>query len=1384
MARINPKLNLNKTPQNVEDSSLVFAKNIKLNKELSICPDSAVKGIKHWVGEDDENPGLVGKIVGVNNKIYFFTSNEEDSIFEYDELTEEVNRVNCSWTYNGGEITGCVTVNNTGEQILTVAEYNTQADVPIKHINLSKCSDTDDESIYTQHPNIPITNLLLSGYYTCNIPNGVYQFFIRYKIRDEFYTNWFPASKLLFAGNTNTLDTIQGKLKYTNINRDAEESFVLNPEHLFEEYNDIYKEFQIGFIINTDNGTFARSWKSFSFSTKEIYFDYKEIEEINIDDLIKTTYELFNVKNVVNYKNKLYISNYNETNFNVHIEDSDKIEIKTKKVTLDDQSVSPQINGGVLVKSNDNNNYYDFISIITESTSIGKKIYANDEYCKVLTSRLSEDPCSGTGYTQKSLSSITKVAVPEYLLNSYKIEKGDVLCIYTDINNTPYKIFADKDVRPTSQDFSPLSIFTVHTSNENEIINAVISAIKNSYVVLGIYDNNNDQDDPNNFKKFYINTKDYGNSAWSGNIVEEFYIYYSINRKSNRRYYQGSGYTGWVWDVTKYLYLVKVICNLKDGIVTFDYNTNYPHKYNTNTLLFKTKYDFYVNYVKQNGVITNGQYVDTKYLTSSRLTDDFDRKSVIYPYFDKITKPEDYVACFFSMKKANTIVCELFNVNSKEISEENYVYRADCLELDSLLYNLNNNITIITDKGLVVTRTAKYHPSGDTSTLNNFGTAGFVEWTYSAAYEDTVNYYIVSELNDTDSLNNLIKVTPFIKLTNEADTSYDNYLNLNLLGYICDVSKINREGETIDNVNIPGADDYYVSGTDVFTKNINNVSRCIELNEYKEFAYTRLGKPNIRIKSSFNLNFLSLTQLITPQIRTYKDNNDEQKQQIFSGVNSLISSSIYTLENMYKTIDLKRYSTIDDNKLYIFNNTVRSSNIDVDEVYRDIYKFEAEDYYNVPTNRGIIVNLFSIINKIYVHCEHALFVFTDTNMMKVGENLYTSNNTEVALQQSSPFEIGIQEIFDSEYGYAGLQNKKHSLITFNSYIFYDKLAKTIYAYSGDSVPTAISDGIDKILKWFEPDDIMFAADNTNNRFFINLRKEINNEIKNICLSFNFTSKSFVSIHDIDFDESFNSRINTYFQKNNQGENNNEVNVYKIDNDNINDYSFLKKISILQLADVDDIFANSINEVANSIDVICNLQYETVKNLNWINWICREVNNYNVNPTITVAEEDGKLYSGHYIRIYSDETYSPLIPLTNNENEPLRSNDVPLMAGERAYNPQANTYPRYNCGVWSMNNFRDIRNYTDIYLKYKASLQTKVEKLYPDYEIGHQVYNGVDYFTKTKNGITTKVNNPQNYSDSDNKSLLYGKYFVVRFIFKDKNFKLENIKFNMGNYEKS
>ena len=50
MARIVPKLNLNKTPQLVENNSLVFAKNIRLLKDGTIGPDTSLEEIETVTG--------------------------------------------------------------------------------------------------------------------------------------------------------------------------------------------------------------------------------------------------------------------------------------------------------------------------------------------------------------------------------------------------------------------------------------------------------------------------------------------------------------------------------------------------------------------------------------------------------------------------------------------------------------------------------------------------------------------------------------------------------------------------------------------------------------------------------------------------------------------------------------------------------------------------------------------------------------------------------------------------------------------------------------------------------------------------------------------------------------------------------------------------------------------------------------------------------------------------------------------------------------------------------------------------------------------------------------------------------------------------------------
>ena len=337
MSRIVSKLNLNKTPQLVENNSLIMAKNIRLLEDGSIGPDTSLQDIQ--ANNFNITVDYVGQIVGLNNKVYIFkesgavlynstvssliknnypnesfVQDEKDiskatfsvdkdnivlrndklfedivisqkavpnphnrvRIYEYDEITGIINLVRCAWTYHGGKINGCVSVNNTGEEILTICEYDVPNNylIPIKHINLSNCSLQDNESIYTQAPNIPITNLLFTGTYSETIPNGVYQFFIRYEIRDDFYTNWFPCSTELSTGVRKVVDTIQGSIRYADLRMDSDVSFVFGVNHLYKQYTKNYKSFQIGFILSHDNGVFARSWKSFPMNKQEIYFDY------------------------------------------------------------------------------------------------------------------------------------------------------------------------------------------------------------------------------------------------------------------------------------------------------------------------------------------------------------------------------------------------------------------------------------------------------------------------------------------------------------------------------------------------------------------------------------------------------------------------------------------------------------------------------------------------------------------------------------------------------------------------------------------------------------------------------------------------------------------------------------------------------------------------------------------------------------------------------------------------------------------------------------------------------------------------------------------------------------------------------------------------------
>lgn len=1291
MGRIINKLNLNKTPQNVEDNSLVFAKNIRLLSDGSIGADNSI--IPTQISSTGE---LLGNIVGINNKIYLFvkTENDDCNILEYNELNKETKIINCAWTYSGGQITGCLTSNNANSTILVVCEYDAPVDVPIKYINLSTCRADDDESIYTQTPKIPITNLLLVDKYICPIPNGVYQFFIRYKIAEDFYTNWFPCSKECFAGTHKTTRTIQGHLNYIDTKIDSNESFVFNVEHLFE--TTIYDKFQIGFIVNNGTGTFARSWKEFDINTDKIYFDYNQndIQEINIDELNNITYELFNIKNIAYFKNKLYIANYKETDFNPDLQTiasqinvelvSERIYEKDRVTTYDGKNLTKNTLDGLTYYSKlDNNPFYYYFK---------DKKYTNfQENKRELYTNLEEDYIIATNDPIRRPISTNNHYHKGYVLYELSLVDKDNITHSITSQNLSYK---DKTYDPTSG---------LHSCSQEDIVDSILSQIASNIIGVTL-----------DCKYWiYSYTDDDGNVTYIPIKNINFVISWSTKIRTYEKRESVSVITPENEGVIitahvvsrKNTYSYNIDLNLNETYLDLSADGTPFKEYNT--LIPFTKYNFYIHYVKDNGIFTNGYFI------KSASFDNNAENKVIFPTFNNIIIPENYSAYFISIDKSFNIV-ELFNIttssSTKGVTFLNVT--ANCIEADALLYPLNDNIRIFSvgDDNIKYYYYGKYYDSGNNDDLNEFANCGIVKFTIPSTHKDN-KFYI--EINNFENIieKQLLKLTPYSK-----NSYYKDFINLNSPGYFCEIRKLNN---TI-------CKDIFISGNDIFNKTITEDNiELIEETGIVDYGFSELE----HIHSNFNLNYLSLSDNIINQIRIWKDNTGEQHQQFIKAVNSITSSYILQLESMYKDYYRKYYNEYKSDSTVQFDNTIRSSEINIDEVKRYIYKFHPTAYYNVPTDRGIIINMFKLGDYLYVHNEHTLYVF-------VGFNSLNTENGQVSLQESDVFYTGIRELFDDKNGYAGLQSKRHSLLTSTNYIFYDSLSKVIYFYnaagggitiknnqvnSSSSLPIPISFVIQKIIDKFDPTDVIFANDDKNNRVFVNLK---NNTNDNVCLSYSYLTNSFISIHDFDFNESFDSRNNLYFVKHNLIDEERFDKLFVLDYNTIGYYNEIFKKSYLLLNDVDNYSKDG--KFASSIDVITNVAYEKIKNLEYINWICSKIKDY-IGDKICLAEEDNEIYPANYVRIYTDQTYTDLIQLVDDDGNVLEQNKQSLTSSNSF------KYPRYNCGVWSLNYFRDIKN--------------------------------------------------SPFDVSDNQSLIYGKYIVARFIFINTNFKLENINFKLSNYEK-
>lgn len=1343
------------------------------------------------------------KIVGIianSNEFYMFINgtykklyidpttnaesyNEEtcDFIICYDEKKDKFYPCNCNWSWSGGTIDGCIINNLRGEKIINIGETNATSLVPLKCINLSTSSIYDNERIYTQTPNIPITNLNFISFFNYIIPNGVYQFFVRYKIRDNFYTDWFPASKELFIGNNNIENTSFGTVKYVNTHRDSDSSFTLDVKHLFKNVakESKYESFQVGFILSHDDAIVARAWKHFNFDVTTINFDYnaKDAYEIEVTDLLKNAYQLYDVGNIVSFKNKLYISNYKETDFN---EDYQSLANDVAIDIIDEPATDGYsgyrcehrtINGAEVIAGliiDDNNKAFSgqngIIDALLNTSNNGNTISVKEAINDALTNNYhSNINCGSKLYDIQISGSQT----------SLETAKKDFLALYDDGYNTEFSFKTEIDSVRINGDYIK---FDFSDYNPEDLLNLILSTIYNKERFLTkqcTFINNKGNEDYKVTIEILRTCQykhKYKQPSGGSSIVPD--VEYDDSNKGDlirpNKVKSRASNDSWIIDDRETPYIQTITFELSADVTKY-HDSDSSFLTNYTTLIPYQKYKFYIHYVKQNGEISNGYFCNGANAGIKEVPFKSSVNSIIYPVFKNIKLPKGYVACFFSIIHIENIVATVFNIKPNDINVE-----SSCIDINAGLLGGSDNIIIkqgINDNTVKTTK-GKYYYSSDSSNVKYFGADGVITFNKDSGITGggdlgkgnnvayIVNKYTLSETDDIQ----LVKCTPFIDpktLSKDSNNInfYDSYSNMNLLGFICVINPLDRAR----------TEEYYTDGASVFLKkdrgntgtNGNYWFELLELRKYLNDAanekekLTSLEIINTNSKyvySNYNLNYLGLNEDPVEVYKSYYNGTSDQVTKnaqpagsmVLKLFKSLIMSTTYMLPSMYKTYTRKTYSAYNPNEVTKFDNTVRSSELVGDEEYINIFKFEPNDYYNIPTNRGLIVNLVSVGDVILVHTEDSIFKFS-------GSNTLQSSNGDVQTTENNVFNTGVSEVFGSDFGFAGLQYKDDHIMTENGYIFFDRDSRVIYMYSGQGQIVKISDSIEKLFRYKNIESVRFANDYYNNRFFISIlfyedNITIENEVEIIkrkyypvTLSFNISEqiKAFVSLHDFYYSYAFNTKTKCYFladtsdictiSKKYKGcytkleLSSDNLYIQKKDSISIDLYNGDTPILIPQKYDI--------NSYYSIVDIINNMNYEDVKTLNAISWcgtkIESEFSNIDLNDekTLNMVEEVNDSIPCKYLRIYSDTCMTPLCDCTKRSNDKspniLEYNQYPFYK-----------YPFYNQGVWNFNYFRNILNSKDNKTRYSG----------------------------------------------DNNSLIEGKYFVVRFVF-DSDFKLETLSLN-------
>lgn len=1271
-------LSLNKHPKTVPNLSLVNAENIKIsndgtsiiNEEEIILNDELHQGIINVSGGYTKY--TIRGVIPCNNELILFIHAVHPSptfvdIYRYNENTTQENKVKLMYKnlpYYGGEIKGTFTYSAENSLIIAFSEYNATKNVPLRTLNLG---NFEDESILSDInlsedklslvPKVKIPTILDYNYLVGSAYKGWYYCFIRYKINEHNYTQWYNFGCPIYLDNL-IVKNLYKEHYFTKeqlIHRNN--SYIYGFSDAFSDKSDIcnktfkiicnnldidYSHYQIGFICSTKS--YNKSWRTsdIDINIDSYVLNANNLIEESILELTTKYHNYFDVKNLINYNNKLYISNYKEVEYydvNELIAYSRKIKLNGKFTAMDDTFVDsikdlPDLNkfnfdnrckNTTLIPDGIYNFYIHFIDKYGNETKGFKLDYYKYDYIYQISQNnitdedIVTDGIDRYGIIEKFSENPDDVTSQNYyypmpfdmtLKELKELFGKDAIICYKDFYNgvllSPIEISSDT--------FKNL-VLSFYENKCNDLFNEKYEHLYISQIF-------------NNAKFTGINTFKFGITANSnGELLYRVpkdvtytnipsYNRYTIEIENDNEEIP-NGYIGYYISYEEYEtnnlatgLLVKRTANIGGNDRIVDKNAK-PDKDDINSIYFYSSI-FDINdklNLNINAININGWYNESKdkYLLKADLDIETEVTTHGNIYYDLHTDeipgsvPEilfgiDYKLCIANDIQTNRFgkgTALLLRNNIKNVEFFTNQLEDDAKNIESYvisLYNYNNEIYTKNNKKLIRLSDIIYN---NDNTYINHGYNGKLTYDGIVIYND--NGFVLADVYDKEDIEN--SDTYNTKNINKSITAITkvSYLK-DIQGYV--------QNELKGDSSIPI----------VYVKIPIYSDICFEskvINNDPIIKYTNIEPINSEhtIKSA-------PSQFIEPI----------NSIDLFKNPQGAVTDFYPMTNTNYIKSDLD---------ITEFNKTIRRSFIIQEETRVNNWrKFAVEDYKIITENKGNITNLIGIGNTFLIHTEHSLFQYKNDNKLEMG-------NQELQIDQQDIFDLQYQELYTSDLGFGGLKNNKEGICDSFGYIFYDNDGKTFYKLDNgrlERIDVTITDYINNV----DIKTVRFAHDKNNDRILIKL---INNNEQSIILSYNYLLKQFISFHTYNFSDAYSTKNNLYFI------NDVKSNIYSFNKDKFN----TSKLSII------------INEAYEFIKYLEQISYNLKKHTINNNLIYNPLND-NITP-----------FSGNTLKVYNDLTNTGELNIEVNE--------------EVSKNIFANfDKPYWYLGNWHYNYFRNnIKN---------------------------------------------------------------------------------------------